>query len=630
MDYRKARPGQELAISTLIQRIENGEQSTSIILPTGYGKSDVIRASAIYLHREGLIATSLIIVPNDNLRGQAVKREDVVTTCTRYCLPWDIKYSSIPQIGLNYGVNGECILSTTIQLVQQNVSHFVLWVQSVVHKTGKPVIVYVDEVHTHTTMNEWGKTIKALQRAGAHIVVLTATPYREDGASIVGFELHREQSEPISITRTRRGSAPEKVLVQIWEGTRYYYSLKADVEVTFRQAWEENALCHISRHEFDARISIIDGNNETQDMLSDLDERNVRRVLGKLVRHPEAIRNGCNLFVARLRDVKLAGPAFHNCAGIIFTANDEAGSKNEHAEAIKSVIKAMAPELKIVIATSADDDNGKKTGKAVLERFRDNDEGDVLIVKQMAGLGLDVPRIKVCLDLSPVRSPTSLIQRINRATRPYNNMLIAHYITPADCLSRACFAQLIEAQGGAHASELDLAREYEKDREDGSTPALIMINEAAIGDMSDSLQKTATRDDLPFILNVLEAFPMVLQSMTFPQIAERARMLNFQPNTFSSDNGPVDTGSQADPLRKECNYKANILTRLRFLKKFNRSYQQKPGDSAAYGALSADVWTEAKHKAEIDPAVSIKKLVDVSSLERLRAALDYMSDQEVK
>jgi superfamily II DNA helicase RecQ len=53
MDLTAARPGQRGALRTILTRITAGEQSTSIILPTGYGKSDVMRLAAIQLYDEG-------------------------------------------------------------------------------------------------------------------------------------------------------------------------------------------------------------------------------------------------------------------------------------------------------------------------------------------------------------------------------------------------------------------------------------------------------------------------------------------------------------------------------------------------------------------------------------------------
>lgn len=588
MRFNKARPGQGGAINTIIDRLMDGQMSTSIILPTGYGKSDVIRACAIHLRQTKAVCCSLIIVPNDYLRGQIVKSDDVLTTAIRFGLPADFKYRAINTLGVDYAANGESFLSTTIQLIQNHTRHFADWIESMVYRTDLPVAVFVDEVHTHTTMNEWGQTIAALQKAGAYIVVLTATPYREDGAQIVGFRVQQTENHLVRITKVRPSETPEKVLVQIWGGCEYHYTLEADYTHSFHDAWGESVLCHVSRHEFDAEVSIIDPEgilDVPHTRLSDLNESDVRRVLGKAVRHPDVIRKGCEIFVGRLRETRRANPAvYDDCAGIIFTANDENQERNEHAEQIKAVIKQLDPSLKVIIATSADDDNGKKTGRTLLENFVNNGDGDVVIVKQMAGLGLDAPRIKVCLDLSPIRSPIAFIQRINRATRPYKGMMIAHLVTLADILQRGCFEEFIDSQGGAIGRDLELIKQYEKDKEEGPPLPLFMVHGAEVGDLGDTKHNIAIRDELPLILAVLEKWPILITVRSFPEIAADAREL-FPQGIPSLPPRPVNTGVQLEDLRAECNTKAGDLKKLRFIKKMGRAYHGSREDSSVWGSI---------------------------------------------
>ena len=71
------------------------------------------------------------------------------------------------------------------------------------HRPGLPVLVFIDECHSSSDLNEWGKVVPALTEAGAHVVLLTATPERADGMRIPGFEFSVIDEGEITIWRTR-------------------------------------------------------------------------------------------------------------------------------------------------------------------------------------------------------------------------------------------------------------------------------------------------------------------------------------------------------------------------------------------------------------------------------------------
>jgi superfamily II DNA or RNA helicase len=629
LKLNKFRPGQRDAYDTIISRVAQGESSTSIILPTGYGKSDVIRVSAFDLFARGITATSLVISPNDLLRGQIVNGEKMQISIGRYGMTWlPAFYSEIVSVRPNYHANGEFLLSTTIQLVQTNVSHFVSWIDSVVYQTGKPVMVYVDEVHTHTTMNQWGNAIRQLQKAGAHVVVLTATPYRDDGEPIIGFRVIEKANEPITVFKTRPGSEPEKVIVQRWEGTKTQYELVPDYACSFRDAWEQGVICHISRHEIEVDMSMIDGDASQHRMLADLSPTEARRVLGKVVRHGDVIRSGAGMLVDRLKYLRGSGQAYRDCAAIVFTENDEGDETNAHALKVKQAIKVIAPELKVTIATTANDTGKKKQGRDAIERF--SDDGDVLIVKQMAGLGLDIERLKVVLDLSSTRTLASVIQRVNRTTRIYNGCTVAHYITPNDILQRTIFTMAVSEQGGESASsQIDLMDEYEKDRGESTLP-LFMVNKAGHGDMDDSHRKRAAREQLPLILRVLECFPVLITTHTYPDIAEAASALGVtvaDGDMFGTHEGLTNTGDVLADRRSAANGFASDIASLRFFKEYKRRYQGN-SDSERWAAVKKQVWNDIYDLA----GASVRKIDQISSIdemERVRAAADRLLDQEM-
>ena len=86
-----------------------------------------------------------------------------------------------------------------------------------------------------------------------------------------------------------------------------------------------------------------------------------------------------------------------------------------------------------------------------------------MIVKQMGGVGLDVDRLKVCLDLSNIRTQTSFIQRLTRICtiwdrskvtgNPWHIVRTATYITPDDVIGEGLFNKFIRDEGGVATEE---------------------------------------------------------------------------------------------------------------------------------------------------------------------------------
>ena len=123
------------------------------------------------------------------------------------------------------------------------------------------------------------------------------------------------------------------------------------------------------------------------------------------------------------------------------------------------------------IATSGNDGND---AAVTIAEFAAGD-GDILIVKRMASRGLDIDRLKICLDLSAVRTPAAFIQRLTRiatvwyhgnAPYPYDAVRTAIYITPDDCIGAALFERFIRDEGGEATSD-DLQYVKTEDMTDG-------------------------------------------------------------------------------------------------------------------------------------------------------------------
>ena len=115
------RKRQRSAIELIEQRVKRSEGTTAIVLPCRYGKSDVIRLTAVKLWALGIACTSLALSPGENLRDQlgspdrwtlAFRRYKVTTKGTPQIATVDR-----PKAGIRckFNPNGEAFLSATIR-----------------------------------------------------------------------------------------------------------------------------------------------------------------------------------------------------------------------------------------------------------------------------------------------------------------------------------------------------------------------------------------------------------------------------------------------------------------------------------------------------------------------------------
>jgi Type III restriction enzyme, res subunit/HNH endonuclease len=627
---------QRTAIEVIEQRVRRGETTTAIVLPCRYGKSDVIRLTAVKLWATGMACTSLALSPGKNLRDQlgspdrwtralrrykvAMKREPQIATVDR------------PKAGTRcqFNPNGEAFLSATIQLVQNNMEDFTAWADSERHRTGLPLLVFIDECHSSSDENDWGKIVPALTAAGAHIVLLTATPERADGVRIPGFDFEVADEGDVTIWRTRPHSEkPEFVTVEKLEGRRQKLLLKPDLQVFFSEAWRETApdrpiLCKISRLTFDVRLRPLGLDDETATWLSEVDSpEKVRRYLGRTVRQPEAIEKGCRMMVDSLLARRNLCADFQ---AIVYCGNDtgpaDEQQENKHAEEIRGTLLRIAKELGISlgirIATSA---NG---GKEIIESFAGSEDkpgsGDVLIVKQMAGMGLDLPWVKTGLDLSATRTFAALVQRLFRPATPCGGAVACDWITPEDVISAAYFKRIVTDQGGeAKASELSVTDSHDKKRQESDPQPPLAADGVRTGNFEDSGGKAAEREQWERVADLISKAPRITAVYTHAELAEVADTLFSMEDTGDGENDPAvtvrDTSISAGALRAKIGRIVKDAT-TRYLRSRDLPYKGNYGPAVEY------VWMLAKKDSDWPVGVEIDASDDLDALHRLKESAE--------
>jgi hypothetical protein len=631
------RKRQRSAIDLIEQRVNRGEETTAIVLPCRYGKSDVIRLASVKLWALGVACTSLALSPGENLRDQLGSPARWDTALRRYkvAMKRDPQIATIdrPKAGIRckFNPNGEAFLSATIQLVQNNLDDFAAWVESEVHRTGLPVLVFIDECHSSSAQNEWGKIVPGLTSAGAHIVLLTATPERADGLRIPGFDFDVIDEGEVTIWRTKpHQEKPELVTVEKLEGYKQKLLLKPDLEVRFREAWEEVTdgtpiLCKISRVTFDVRLRPLGLEDETAAWLSEVTSPDkAARYLGRLVRQPMVIEEGCRRLVESLLARRELRPEFQ---AIIYCGSDiEQGDErqeNKHPEEIRSTLLRVAAEqlvaLDVRIATSA---NG---GKETIESFAGTEDapgrGDVLIVKQLAGMGLDLPWVKTGLDLSPTRTFAALVQRMFRPATPCGGAVACEWITPDDIISATYFNRIVTAEGGeAKASDLTVIDTYDKERKPKDPEPPVAADEVRAGHFDDSSGRAAEPEQWELVAEVISRFPRITAVYTHAELAEGADTLWDSMREPGDEQGTTtvrDTSVSADALRAEVNQRVKDAT-VRYLQSKGLPYKGNYGQAIEY------IWKLAKRDSEWPIGVEIDASDDLDALHRLRNAAERL------
>ncbi len=629
IDPRQLRSGQRNAIDAIFMGVRNSQKNIAIVLPPGYGKSDVIRVSAAMLMLQNLVCRALILEPAENLRGQIVDQLKMNESVKRYRLPPVLgkgirtyEAKTPPVKPWPPGRNSDApFVSMTVQLANRHRAFLEQWVAYEKRRANAPVLVFVDEAHTGSDQNEWGETTRALRDAGAVVVLLTGTPYRSDRRLIEGFSWKEETVKPVRLGRARQGSSGER-LVDIYEGETTILRLVPDYEHTLRAAWDEDSppsLCKLTRLLYDFDLESHDrltGDALPDTALSQVSPWQLGGKFARLLREDVVIEHLCGVFVEQLRSKQLEAP---DAAGIIFVGNNDNSIldplEREHALKVKEVLRRLASDFEVLVATSDD----SSEGIAALKRFQGSEEGgrvvkgqgNVVVVKQMGGVGYDVPRLKVCLDLSVVRQPGPFVQRVMRIARTWRYgegdndvQMTAVYITPQDQKGQALWQQFIDDEHG----ETSLTNvEYIKTLQAGEQPRLgeeyELIGVRPADYYSDTQRQESPAESLPTVMRVIRAVPPLQDLMTHPDIEKAIPGLrealgipaveHLSAEVRPEETVVVDGNQEQKDVQDQINKAARRVTAQRLGRRYT------PGDKE-FGPMARTVMYKHKRVLGID------------------------------
>ena len=323
------------------------------------------------------------------------------------------------------------------------------------------------------------------------------------------------------------------------------------------------------------------------------------------------------MFIRELKRFKNLNKDFR---GIVFCGNDRAEEEedNKHCRDIERELNKQAPKLRTQIVTGTD----KKAAK-LIEAFRNDCSCDILIVKQMGGVGLDIEDLKVELDLSTVRTFVATAQKWLRIATIHPLTRIGRLIAPADIRATSRFEEIVTNNGGSYETRPTASTEWitEYEAEDKpSKPSIFLVLEAEWFSTNDDRLREFRDDRIRQIVDdIMTDAPLLVGLMTEPSLAE---ILENRLPSFSDqeETVPVDQSRDITKSRELLCYR--VRERIKDIVQIYCPYKK---DDPAYKDAMAAEWTLAKKRAGLEgkySSIQLKYITDEDDLRRLIEVAD--------
>jgi len=413
-------------------------------IPPRGAKSSLIQMICAELELAGCPLT-VVSVPWNFLKGQLIDPGKIVNSFTYYAPEFSQEFypdvlEKIKHHKWYQRTNKPAYFATTNALITVNKENFINGLKQKIEETGKRPCVILDEAHLFDVLNPnsgWGATVNEIIDSGAFVISMTGTPFSNDGRVIPGFT-----KVVISTKDGLRDKVEDKKLRKVdtdgvlyktsnfREGTGEIFKLKPDggVDVAWSEAFANDWLNKMNFYLTNNKIT--DNNTNQKMMVSEMAKNKLD--IRNIVKDPVMMTDILSLAVQTLGT--LHKQAFnYQCPRrpkmlVVTTydlAKDGKENSNFHAREAKRILEEVLenPDIKdlfkygmpnIDIATSVNPD-GTPDEKSD-EKFKNFIQGstDILIVKAMGLVGLDVPECKVLADLSTYKEGPLKHQMVTR------------------------------------------------------------------------------------------------------------------------------------------------------------------------------------------------------------------------
>ena len=373
------RPGQK----QVIEKVEAGEKSLNVKLPTGYGKTLVATVSYSVLKKQNKANRLLMVFPTDAQLTQFVqdgpedlKASDVDGTLSVI----DLRYFGLQAIKKHR--------AGTHQV-------FAITVQSLIQRAGMSLVsdmldignwfVVVDEYHHYGINGAWGQAVTALPYT--NLLAMSATPYRPDDDSAFG--------------------AP-------------------GVVVEYKDAAKELAVKPLEGHSYVYRIDAIDPDGDvisytTSELQKEAggsgDAIEKMKINRKMRWSPRYVSPLVTFPIERmLRERIISGHRLQAIVGAMCVS---------HAELVCGQVASLFPELSVDWVGTGIDGRSQEQNKSIIKKFcppkdhngKRNPTLDILVHVGMAGEGLDSMNVSEVIHLNKASKNNSNDQENGRAAR---------------------------------------------------------------------------------------------------------------------------------------------------------------------------------------------------------------------
>jgi len=482
------------AISKTLDRYVNGFREVGHVCPPRVGKTAIAKGIALELGTAGAPFV-LCLCPWKNLADQLAMADKTRDFLRYYGVVSDHPFSSqsitsIPDSSF-YQMEGgtPTLMSCTIGLASHAAlesdgatSPLIEAIRTAKLETKMSPVIIVDEVQVVGNSQAWGRLVNRMMDAGAFIVSMTGTEVRSDYDAMPGFQrkdagkepehrkqtafLGREEHDGALVNRLREDSQVSSSHIIAPIG-----GINVGWDTAFRAGWMlRSNVITIDTEE------VINGSEKVK--LSEIPKTALSGKLGKILRDEKTIAKGAEVLIKRMEFWrKKTGK---KAQALVITGADTQDTVDKgddyHARECRRVIlrelealgiNGVMSNLRIEIATSNPDGDEKANDK--IKAFT-RGEVDILIVKMMGLVGLDVPACMINLNLSTVRKGPLAKQANSRQLTPWHGVTDspADLIIPWDQLAQEMVADLSK-QGGVTVTtwSLDeLGEEYTKPAEE--------------------------------------------------------------------------------------------------------------------------------------------------------------------
>ena len=590
-----------------------GKQFISSSQPTRIGKGEQMRTGAVcavlgWIDKDGNqhdpIASCVILAsPSDALASQVIKKNKYLSTFKRFKMdPRLMQECKVQRVSAKtdnksweaLDDHGRIkILSVTNDMVLSRYDHFKKLCQERLNQTGLPVLIWWDESHRlgeDTTTH--AKAQLFVNESSVFSITMTATAWRRDGKTILGFGRKQQKSHEREITKVIGANADDPRLVDVVEElhTQSIDTQPADIEVSWKYAWEQKCLCQVNVHKVKVEVDVISEKieedeaavlkamadraakgKEAKSLLSDFydaqkedetgfgitNEAIVRRIIGLAVRDERIIRQACRKGISLLKAKRKLLP---ETKMVIFGGNDRPDSSdNEHLEQIKRVMASEwnryfpGQPLRAMILTMKSQDT---LDTSVIEALDDFEVGpyDVILLKQMASEGWDTSCTKVGINLSPVRTYSNMVQSTMRVATPWEYepgklMLRADWVA-IDCPYLVTFGKWLKGNQGplSRTVEVETLDEYSREKKEGpKVETTVLISGTNDGGTTQFGEGgDLAEDQAAIVLRVRHRYPEVQDSFSDAQIWAMYQRGAFQNCAPDAEPEPEDDSAFDD------------------------------------------------------------------------------------